>query len=338
MINHLLHRLLLCLPPEMAHRVALNALRIAHRMELYATPPLSDSSGVEVMGLHFPNRLGLAAGMDKNGEYIQPLAALGFGFIEIGTVTPLPQPGNPKPRLFRLPKAQAIINRMGFNNRGVDYLVHQVQQAQFDGILGINIGKNLSTPLERAAEDYLFCLQRVYPYASYVTINLSSPNTSGLRQLQYGETLNHLLERLKREQRQLQQQHDKWVPLVVKIAPDLDEENLTTLAMTLREQGIEGVIATNTTISRERVSDLPHAAEMGGLSGQPLFHRSLHTVKQLHQVLQGSIPIIGCGGIQTPEQATELFTAGAQLIQLYTSLIYHGTHIVSQLSPLHPEE
>ncbi|HYQ91627.1 MAG TPA: dihydroorotate dehydrogenase (quinone), partial [Candidatus Competibacteraceae bacterium] len=260
------------------------------------------------------------------------LATLGFGFIEIGTVTPRPQPGNPKPRLFRIPQAQALINRMGFNNKGVDYLLRQVRHSRFRGVLGINIGKNFDTPLERAADDYVLCLEKVYPYAYYVAVNISSPNTPGLRELQYGSTLNRLLERLKAEQHRLTEQHGRYVPLAVKIAPDLDEADIDLIGRTLLEQGIDAVIATNTTFSRQGVAGLPHAEEAGGLSGRPLLVLATDVVRRLHETLAGRLPIIAVGGILNGVDARAKLAAGASLVQLYTGLIYRGPDLIREVA------
>ena len=284
------------------------------------------------MGLTFPNPVGLAAGLDKDGAYIDGLAALGFGFIEIGTVTPRAQPGNPKPRMFRLPEAQALINRMGFNNGGVDAFVRNVQASRFyqeqRGILGLNIGKNADTPIERATDDYLYCLNKVYPYAAYVTVNISSPNTKNLRQLQQASEIDALLSALKMAQSQLADKHGRYVPLVLKIAPDLDDEQIDTIASALLRNRIDGVIATNTTITRDAVQGLTHANETGGLSGAPVRDLSTRVIRALHQVLQGEIPIIGVGGILSGADASEKMAAGASLIQLYTGLIYRGPELV----------
>ena len=284
------------------------------------------------MGLTFPNPVGLAAGLDKDGAYIDGLAALGFGFIEIGTVTPRAQPGNPKPRMFRLPEAQALINRMGFNNGGVDAFVRNVQASRFyqeqRGILGLNIGKNADTPIERATDDYLYCLDKVYPYAAYVTVNISSPNTKNLRQLQQASEIDALLSALKMAQSQLADKHGRYVPLVLKIAPDLDDEQIDTIASALLRNHIDGVIATNTTITRDAVQGLTHANETGGLSGAPVRDLSTRVIRALHQVLQGEIPIIGVGGILSGADASEKMAAGASLIQLYTGLIYRGPELV----------
>lgn len=284
------------------------------------------------MGLDFPNPVGLAAGLDKNGDYIDALAALGFGFIEVGTVTPRPQPGNPRPRLFRLPEARAIINRMGFNNNGVDYLLARVRQARYRGVLGINIGKNADTPVERAADDYLIGLRKVYTAASYVTVNISSPNTANLRSLQEGAALTALLGRLKQEQRALAEQHQKYVPLAVKIAPDLGAEAVAEMAAVIRESGIDAVIATNTTLAREAVAQLPHGGETGGLSGAPLTRRATEVVSELHAVLRDTVPIIAAGGIMDGADAVAKLRAGASLVQVYSGLIYRGPALVREVA------
>ena len=283
------------------------------------------------MGLTVPNPLGLAAGLDKNGEYIDALAALGFGFIEVGTVTPRPQPGNPKPRMFRLPKANAIINRMGFNNFGVDALIENVKRAKYRGILGINIGKNFDTPIEKAASDYLIGLRKVYNHASYVAINISSPNTKNLRQLQGGDELDALLEQLKAEQENLARLHGKYVPLAVKIAPDLDEEQIRQIATLLMRHCIDGVIATNTTLSREGVANLPHGNEAGGLSGAPVREKSTAVIRELSAALNGALPIIGVGGILSGKDAVEKIQVGAALVQIYSGMIYRGPDLVGEV-------
>jgi dihydroorotate dehydrogenase len=280
------------------------------------------------MGLDFPNRLGLAAGLDKNGEHIAALSALGFGFLEIGTVTPRPQPGNPKPRMFRIPEAEGIINRMGFNNRGVDYLIEQVTRTKFKGILGINIGKNFDTAIDKAVEDYLICMEKVYPYASYITINISSPNTPGLRDLQNNDALITLLGTLKEAQKKLSMAHEKYVPIAVKIAPDLDNAQIKNVAQICIAQKMDGVISSNTTLSRQGVSRYRHGQEMGGLSGKPLFEKSLYNIKILRDSLRGEIPIIACGGIMCAEDANRMIAAGADLIQIYTGLIYRGPRLI----------
>jgi dihydroorotate dehydrogenase len=290
---------------------------------------------VEVMGLRFPNPVGLAAGLDKNGEHIDGLARLGFGFIEIGTVTPRPQTGNPKPRLFRITEALGIINRMGFNNAGVDCLLTNVRRAGFPkkgGILGINIGKNATTPIDKAAEDYLICLDKVYNDASYVAVNISSPNTKNLRELQQDEALDDLLAQLKARQQQLAERHGKYVPLALKVAPDLDDEQIAGIADALRRHRFDAVIATNTTLSREGVEGLPNSEEAGGLSGAPVFRKATAVQSKLAQALAGEVPIIGVGGIMGGADAAEKIRAGASLVQFYSGFIYRGPELVAEVA------
>jgi len=289
------------------------------------------SKPITVMGIKFPNALGLAAGLDKNGECINAFAAMGFGFVEVGTVTPRPQPGNDKPRIFRLPQANAVINRMGFNNQGVDYLVSQVQAANFKGVLGINIGKNKDTPDENAKDDYIHCMRKVYDFATYITVNISSPNTPGLRSLQYGEALDELLLALKTEQKLLAEQYGKYVPIAVKIAPDLNEEEVQSIAQSLIANEVDGVIATNTTLSREGVEGLEHGNEQGGLSGQPVKDKSTTVIKLLAKALNNKLPIIGVGGIASSDDANEKLAAGASLVQVYTGFIYQGPPLVKEI-------
>lgn len=286
---------------------------------------------VKVMGINFPNPLGLAAGLDKNGECINAFDAMGFGFVEVGTVTPRPQPGNDKPRIFRLPEANAIINRMGFNNKGVDYLVSQVRAAKFKGVLGINIGKNKDTPEENAKDDYIYCMRKVYDFATYITVNISSPNTPGLRALQYGDALNELLSALKVEQKVLAEQYGKYVPIAVKIAPDLKEEEVLSIAQSLIDNNIDGVIATNTTLSREGVEKLEHGSEQGGLSGAPVKHKSTTVIQILAKALDNKLPIIGVGGIASSDDANEKLAAGASLVQIYTGFIYQGPPLIKAI-------
>jgi dihydroorotate dehydrogenase len=286
---------------------------------------------VTIMGIKFPNPVGLAAGLDKNGECINAFSAMGFGFVEVGTVTPRPQPGNDKPRIFRLPEADAVINRMGFNNKGVDYLVSQVQLANFKGVLGINIGKNKDTPEENAKDDYLHCMRKVYNFATYITVNISSPNTPGLRSLQYGEALDELLSVLKIEQKLLSEQYGKYVPVAVKIAPDLTAEEIESIASSLIENEIDGVIATNTTLSREGVENHEFAEEQGGLSGQPVKDKSTQVIKLLSHALDNKLPIIGVGGIASSSDANEKLNAGASLVQVYTGFIYQGPPLVKDI-------
>lgn len=328
MLYTLLRPLLFRLPPEAAHHLTLTALRLWRRAGLSAGR--TRDFPCRVMNLDFPNPVGLAAGLDKNGDYIDALGALGFGFIEVGTVTPRPQPGNPAPRLFRLPSAQALINRMGFNNRGVDYLVDNLKRASYRGVLGVNIGKNRDTPLERAAEDYLTGLRKVYPYAGYVTVNVSSPNTAELRRLQYGDRLERLLDALQEERIKLAVGHGRRVPLAVKIAPDLSEEEIASVVAAVRRHGIDAVIATNTTLGREGVESLPHGHETGGLSGRPLRDRATRVVVQLHRALGDAVPVIAVGGIMSGADAVEKFKAGARLVQIYTGLIYRGPDLVRE--------
>jgi dihydroorotate dehydrogenase len=332
MIYQLIRPLLFRLDAERAHHLTLNALQLTYRLGL--TRLLAGSCNAQsrtVMGLEFPNAVGLAAGLDKNGAYIDPLAALGFGFVEVGTVTPRPQPGNPRPRLFRLPEAQGIINRFGFNNDGVDVLVENVKKAQYRGILGINIGKNFDTPIEKATDDYLICLRKVYAHASYVTVNISSPNTKNLRQLQDAEALNGLLAALKVEQVKLAQEHGKYVPIVLKIAPDLEPEQIREIADLLLRHRMDGVIATNTTLSRAEVEGLPNAQEAGGLSGAPVRQKSTAVIQQLAAILAGEIPIVGVGGILGGDDAREKIAAGASLVQVYSGLVYRGTGLVGEV-------
>ena len=327
----LLRPALFQLSPETAHHLTLNGLNASYLLGLSSifTPRLPDQPR-KVMGLTFPNPVGLAAGLDKNGDCINGLASLGFGSIEIGTITPLPQPGNPQPRLFRLPQASAIINRMGFNNDGVDKLIANVQRAKFKGILGINIGKNAVTPIEKAADDYLICLRKVYAHASYITVNISSPNTKNLRQLQNDEALDALLGQLKAEQTKLADQHGRYVPLALKIAPDMESDQIAQIARLLMQHRIDGVIATNTTLARDAVAHLPHGAETGGLSGTPVRDKSTAVIRQLAHELQGALPIIGVGGILSGVDAAEKIQAGASLVQVYSGLIYRGPALVSE--------
>ena len=317
---------------ERAHHLGLKAVKWAHKLGVLnlLVPKVSSNKAVRVMGLDFPNRIGLAAGLDKNADYIDGLAALGFGFVEVGTVTPLAQAGNPKPRLFRLPAAEGIINRMGFNNAGVMHLVARVRAAKTTAIIGINIGKNKDTSAEKALDDYLICLRQVYAAADYVTINISSPNTPGLRDLQFGASLNTLLSGLKIEQALLAAQHEKYVPMAVKIAPDLTRDEVDELAAAFRKYEIDAVIATNTTASRVGVENHPHGNEAGGLSGAPVFKASTAIVRQFHQALPPEIPIIAAGGVLSGEQAAEKIAAGASLVQVYSGFIYRGPALISE--------
>jgi len=333
-----LQKILFLLPPEKAHHLSLNALAVMNKLGvLKRIKPQSTSKSVEVMGIEFPNRLGLAAGLDKNGEYIQPLSNLGFGFIEIGTVTPRPQPGNDAPRLFRLPKAKAIINRMGFNNQGIDYLLERVYEAHedgFKGIIGINIGKNFDTAVEDATEDYLIGLRKAYPHADYITINISSPNTPGLRTLQYGEELDELLSALKAEQAKLMSFYKYYRPIAVKVAPDLEPMEITGIAQALLDNNIDALIATNTTITRDAVKGMRYGNEAGGLSGAPVKEMSTEVIRRFHTHLKGRVPIIGVGGIASAKDAQDKLDAGADLVQVYSGLIYEGPRLISACSRL----
>ena len=320
------------LDPEVAHELSIHQLAWmgGTPFELFFRNKLP-SRPVEVMGLKFDNPVGLAAGLDKDGDAIDAFGAMGFGFIEVGTVTPRPQPGNDKPRIFRVIPAQGIINRMGFNTKGVDNLIENVKKSRYKGILGINIGKNKDTPIENGKDDYLICMDKVYPYAGYIAVNISSPNTPNLRQLQYGEALDELLKVLKERQKELAEQHKKYVPLAVKIAPDLTSDELKQVAESLLKYNIDGVIATNTTLDRELIHDMPHAAETGGLSGRPLQNKSTEIIRQLHEYLKGQIPIIGVGGIDSAMAAREKMQAGAELVQIYSGFIYHGPDLVKNI-------
>jgi dihydroorotate dehydrogenase len=326
----LLKPFVFALDPETAHEMSIAGMKALGRSGLAPAARPLPGRKVTAMGLDFPNPVGMAAGLDKNGEAIDVLAGWGWGFLEIGTVTPRPQPGNPKPRLFRLPEAMGVINRMGFNNHGVGALVENVRAAKFRGILGINIGKNFDTPIENAADDYLACLDQVYAHASYVTVNISSPNTRNLRQLQGESELDALLGALKARQAQLAQTHGRHVPLALKIAPDLDDAQIAGIADALRRHRIEGVIATNTTLSREGVEHLPHGAETGGLSGAPLFGKSTEVVRKLAKALAGELPIIAAGGVTDGARAKAKLDAGATLVQVYSGLIYRGPELVRE--------
>ena len=327
----ILRPLLFKLDAETAHRATLYALGVAQRSNFahwIAKPPADLPT--KVFGITFPNPVGLAAGLDKNAEHLDALDALGFGFIEVGTVTPKPQSGNDRPRLFRLPRHEAIINRMGFNNAGVDALVRNVQQSSYHGVLGINIGKNKDTPNEKAVSDYLLCLTRVYEHASYVTVNISSPNTQGLRDLQEEATLRRFISVLREAQERLGSQHGRRKPMLLKIAPDLGEAELDAIAEVLLHTGIDGVICSNTTIDHAAVADDPHGNEVGGLSGKPLFDRSTAVLAGMRRRLQGRVPLIGVGGILDGSDAAEKLEMGASLVQLYSGLIYRGPPLVAE--------
>lgn len=328
----LVQNALLNCDPEKAHDLTINWLKYSQSNILRCTYSQNVSAKpVNVLGLTFDNPVGLAAGLDKNGDCIEAFGAMGFGFVEIGTVTPKPQPGNEKPRLFRLPEKDAIINRMGFNNKGVDYLIERVKQTKFKGTLGINIGKNKSTSEENALDDYLICLDKVYPYADYVTVNISSPNTPGLRKLQYGEALDSLLAGLKERQKTLADASGSYKPLLVKIAPDLSDEEIRSIANSLLNADIDGVIATNTTLDRASVEGLQYANEAGGLSGSVLTSKSLHVTEVLADALEQRMPIIGVGGIDSPVSAKARLRAGASLIQVYSAMIYQGPKLIKDI-------
>lgn len=327
----LLRPLLFSLDAEKAHHVTLDGMALAHKLgllSLYAGKPVVDP--VTVFGIRFPNRVGLAAGLDKNADYIDALGALGFGFVEVGTITPRPQPGNPQPRLFRAVAQRGIVNRMGFNNLGVEHLVQKIRQRTYKGVLGVNIGKNATTPVEKALDDYLLCLDAVYTDCDYITVNLSSPNTPGLRDLQFGEPLKRLLDGLKNRQQQLQAQHGSYKPLLVKIAPDLAPDDIDNIAETFLQLQIDGVIATNTTIDKSALAGTGLENEAGGLSGAPVYEKSTAVLRHLAQKLDGKIPLIGVGGIESGTQAQAKIDAGASLVQLYSGLIYRGPDLVKE--------
>jgi dihydroorotate dehydrogenase len=319
--------------PEHAHELTIKGLAKTQHSPLaalYRRPLIQNP--VQLMGLTFTNPVGLAAGLDKNGDCIDAFAAMGFGFIEVGTVTPRPQEGNEKPRLFRVKPAEGIINRMGFNNQGIDYLIENVKRSRYQGVLGINIGKNKDTPIEHGKDDYLICMEKSYPHAGYITVNISSPNTPDLRSLQYGEALDDLLSALKQKQKELAERHGKYVPLVVKIAPDLTSEEIEQIADSLVRFEIDGVIATNTTLDRSLIFDLPHAYEAGGLSGRPVQGKSTEVIAELARRLDGRLPIIGVGGIDSLTAAREKMAAGASLVQIYSGFIYHGPGLIQTLA------
>jgi dihydroorotate dehydrogenase len=325
----LIRNALFMMDPETAHGLALESLRLGYGVGATHLLCKTKSLPVSVMGLQFPNPVGMAAGMDKNGDYIDALGSLGFGFIEVGTITPRPQAGNPKPRVFRIEKASAMINRLGFNNKGVDHLVRQVKRRQFSGILGINIGKNFDTPNEKAADDYLICLEKVYPYADYITINVSSPNTRGLRDLQDAKQLDGLLAALNSKRLELSHEFQTRVPLVVKVAPDLEDGQIPEIAEVLVRNEFDGLIAANTTISRVAVKGMRHADEQGGLSGAPVKDRSNHVLAAFRAALPAEFGLIGTGGIIKGEDAAEKIRLGADLVQFYTGFVYKGPDLVS---------
>lgn len=318
------------LSAETAHEVTIDALSALGHLKLTGLiPPPKQQKAVTVFGIQFPNAVGLAAGLDKNGDAIDALGALGFGFVEVGTVTPKPQPGNPTPRLFRIPEKEAIINRMGFNNKGVDYLVKRIRNCRYDGVIGVNIGKNKDTPEDEAVNDYLYCLERVYEVADYIVINLSSPNTPGLRNLQFGDNLSNLIRTLKERQMVLDETQEH-TPVLIKIAPDLTEEDISELAGTFNELKVEGVIATNTTISRDAVEGCENAEEQGGLSGAPVRDQANQVLKRFRELLNDEIPLIGVGGVMSEHDAEEKLTMGADLVQIYSGFIYQGPGLVKR--------
>ena len=329
MSHQLIRSLLFKFDAEFSHDLTLKALSLSNKMGLLSFLKAPHSSRLRtVMGIPFQNPVGLAAGLDKNASHIDALGKLGFGFIEVGTITPRPQPGNPRPRLFRLPEVQGIINRFGFNNIGVDAAVENIRLSKYKGVLGINIGKNFDTPIERAAEDYILCMKKVYQYANYIAVNISSPNTKNLRDLQETKALNILLGQLKQEQTRLNDYYGRYVPIALKISPDLTPRHLDAISKSIIKNRIDGVIATNTTVNRDSVSDLSNGKEAGGMSGKPLFNMSNSIIRELYLRLQGEVPIIGVGGISSGEDAAEKINAGAELVQMYSGLIYQGRKLI----------
>jgi dihydroorotate dehydrogenase len=330
MFYELARKALFATDPETAHELSLESLRLGYRLGATRLLCRKHSQPVSCMGLEFPNPVGVAPGLDKNGDYFEALGSLGFGFVEIGTVTPRPQPGNPKPRVFRLAEAQAMINRLGFNNKGVDHLVRRVKNHQFKGILGINIGKNFDTPIENAADDYLHCLEKVYPYADYITVNISSPNTKNLRDLQGEDELDCLLASISDRRSELANEHGCRVPLAVKVAPDLEDDALPVIAEVVARHGMDAVIATNTTITRDGVEGLKYADETGGLSGAPLKQKSDEVLKTFRALLPEEIALIGVGGITRGQDAVDKLELGADLVQFYTGMVYRGPELVNE--------
>ena len=329
----IIKKLLFCLPPEVAHKATIKSLQLFNRTNILSKiMPTVPSKPCKVMGLEFKNPVGLAAGFDKNGDCIHGASQLGFGFIELGTVTPVAQAGNPKPRVFRVIKQDSLINRLGFNNLGIANLVTNVKSSKYKGILGINIGKNFNTPTEQAVADYLYCMEHVYNYADYLTINLSSPNTPNLRDLQYGDSLKQLVEKLKQQQQKLQEQYNKYVPFAIKIAPDITEANLKKIAGVFLDNQVDAVIATNTTIDHSQVKDAKLKAEAGGLSGKLLHEMSTNSIRILAAELGSKMPIIGVGGITDAQTAQEKIKAGASLLQLYTGIIYKGATLIKEVA------
>jgi dihydroorotate dehydrogenase len=330
MLYDLVRRALFATDPETAHELTMEGLRMGHRLGATRLLCRTRHQPVTCMGLEFPNPVGVAPGLDKNGDYFEALGDLGFGFVEIGTVTPRPQPGNPKPRVFRLPRAQAMINRLGFNNKGVDHLVRRVRKHRFAGILGINIGKNFDTPIEQAVDDYLHCLDKVYPHADYVTVNISSPNTENLRSLQGERELDGLLSTISGRRAELADEHGRCVPLAVKVAPDLDDEAIRVIAEVVARHRMDAVIATNTTVGREGVEGMPHALEAGGLSGAPLKPMADRVLAAFREKLPEEIDLIGVGGITCGQDAVDKLDRGASAVQFYTGLVYRGPDLVGE--------
>jgi dihydroorotate dehydrogenase len=330
MFYEMARKVLFSVDPETAHELSMESLRLGHRLGATRILCRAHNQPVTCMGLEFPNPVGVAPGLDKNGDYFEALGGLGFGFVEIGTVTPRPQPGNPKPRVFRLTDAQAMINRLGFNNKGVDHLVRRVKNHQFKGILGINIGKNFDTPIENAADDYLHCLEKVYPYADYITVNISSPNTKNLRDLQGEDELDGLLASISDRRSELADEHGRCVPLAVKVAPDLEDDALKVVAEVVARHRMDAVIATNTTITRDGVEGLKHAKETGGLSGAPLKPKSDKVLAAFRALLPEEIALIGVGGITRGQDAVDKLELGANLVQFYTGMVYRGPELVNE--------
>ncbi|PCI73379.1 MAG: dihydroorotate dehydrogenase (quinone) [SAR86 cluster bacterium] len=330
----LLRNILFCLPAEASHNLALRAMKIGDGLgasALLAANTAGKAAPTRVMGIDFPHVVGLAAGLDKNADYVDALASMGFGFIEVGTLTPRPQPGNPKPRMFRLKSEQAIINRLGFNNKGIEYACEKISKLRNRGVLGINIGKNFDTPVEQANQDYIHCLRRAYQLADYITVNISSPNTPGLRNLQFGDELNSLLDDLKEEQARLQVQHKIYTPISVKLAPDMTEEQIASCCESLLSRELDGVIATNTTLDKSSVAAHAYAEEAGGLSGAPLSEKSCEVLKCIKAEVGERMPIIGVGGIMSADLAQQRLEAGADLLQIYTGFIYQGPPLIEQI-------
>jgi len=332
MLYRVMRSFLFKMNPEKAHDLSIKQLKLTHGtvLDLFYRQKVQQRP-VQVMGLTFPNSLGLAAGLDKNAECIDAFGAMGFGHVEVGTVTPVGQPGNPSPRLFRVLEGEGIINRMGFNNDGVDNLIENVKSSNFKGVIGINIGKNINTPVEQGKEDYIICMEKVYPHAGYIAVNISSPNTPGLRSLQYGEALDDLLSSLKDRQEALAKKHEKYVPIALKVAPDLSDEEIESIAQSLLKYKIDGLIATNTTLDREMIKGMSHASEAGGLSGRPVQSKSTAVIAKFAQHLKGEIPIIGVGGIDSVIAAKEKIEAGASLVQIYSGFIYQGPPLVKDI-------